>query len=230
MKSNEYKINNYIERILNGKNTLFLDQSEFLKITSKLKKEDYKIYSPYKDSERVILYSIKPPQVSLYRIKSTEKLKHQDILGSILGLNISQSYIGDIIIDNDNYYFYILDDLSEFIENNLTKIGSKKVNIEKCDLSYLEQYERKYDDIEIIVSSLRIDNVLSKLIGTNREEIIKKIKEKEIMLNYKVLNKNSYVLKENDIFSIRRYGKFKYINIIKLTKKNNYIIIVKKYI
>ena len=230
MKSNEYKINNYIEKILNGKNTLFLDQSEFLEITSKLKKEKYEIYSPYKDSEKVILYSSKPPQVSLYRINSTEKLKHQDILGSILGLNISSSYIGDIIIDNNNYYFYILNDLSEFIEHNLTKIGNKKVNIEKCDLSELEHYERKYDDIEIIVSSLRIDNVLSKLIGTNREEIIKKIKEKEITLNYKTLTKNSYILKENDIFSIRRIGKYKYNNIVKLTKKNNYIIIVKKYI
>ena len=115
MKSNEHKINNYIEKILNGKNTLFLDQSEFLEITSKLKKEKYEIYSPYKDSEKVILYSSKPPQVSLYRINSTEKLKHQDILGSILGLNISSSYIGDIIIDNNNYYFYILNELSEFI-------------------------------------------------------------------------------------------------------------------
>ena len=36
-------------------------------------------------------------------------------------------------------------------------------------------------------------------------------------------------LKENDIFSIRRYGKFQYIGIKKETKNKNYIIECKKY-
>ena len=38
------------------------------------------------------------------------------------------------------------------------------------------------------------------------------------------------ILKENDIFSIRKIGKFKYVGIIKTTKNNNYIVKVLKYI
>ena len=37
-------------------------------------------------------------------------------------------------------------------------------------------------------------------------------------------------LKENDIFSIRRYGKYKFVGIVKSTKKNNFIVRYLKYI
>ena len=48
-------------------------------------------------------------------------------------------------------------------------IGNKKVVIEKIDLNYLKDYKRSYESHEIIVTSLRIDNVISKIIGVNRK-------------------------------------------------------------
>ena len=49
-------------------------------------------------------------------------------------------------------------------------------------------------------------------------------KNKEIILNYDFLKDISYKLKENDIFSIKRIGKYKYIGSIKTTKSGNIII------
>ncbi len=230
MKSNIYKIDNSIERIIDGRSTFFLDQKEFKEVTSRLKKNEYNVYYPYCDSEKVILYKKTIPSISLFKITSYEKLRHQDILGSILALNVSSDYLGDIIVDDNNYYFYIFDELSDFIKNNLIMIGNKKISLDKISLSLLENYKRRYLDCETIVSSLRIDNVLSKIIGTNRDEILTKIKNKEVLLNYEVLGKNSYLLKENDIFSVRKYGKYKYIGVSNCTKKGNYIIQYKKYI
>ena len=60
------------------------------------------------NNQKVILYTKDMPKVSLFKINSYKKLRHQDILGSILSLNISSSYLGDIIVDNDNYYFYVI--------------------------------------------------------------------------------------------------------------------------
>lgn len=88
MKNDIYKINNIVEKVLSGRATNFLDQREFKLVTSKLNKKNYNIYSPYKTSEKVILYTNELPMVSLYKINTYEKLRHQDILGSILGLNI----------------------------------------------------------------------------------------------------------------------------------------------
>lgn len=230
MKRDIYKIDNSIEKIHNGKSTYFLDNKEYNEIKYKLKKCNYKEYLPYKTSEKVILYVNEIPNVTLFKINSYEKLRHQDILGALLGLNISSSYIGDIIIDNDNYYFYILSELKTFIKDNLNMIGNKYVTIEEIDLNELSDYERKYEACEIIVSSLRIDNVISKIIKTNRGAVLDKIKNKEIILNYEVLTKSSYTLKENDIFSVRKFGKYKFISVSGNTKKDNLIIKYVKYI
>ena len=224
------KIDNTTERILSGKNSLFLDGKEYKNVIGRLKKINYEVYFPYKTSEKVIIYTKEEPKVSLFKIDSYEKLRHQDILGSILGLNISSSYLGDIIIDGDNYYFYILSELSDYIKDNLNMIGNKKVTVEELDINVLKNYERKYEENEIIVSSLRIDNVISRIINVNRKEVLNKIKNKEVILNYDVFTKGTYTLKENDVFSIRRHGKYKYIGIINNTKKDNLVIKYLKYI
>lgn len=230
MKNNVYKMDNSIQKLMSGKHTYFLDEKEFKDISFKLKNKNYEIYKPYKDSEKVILYNNEIPDVSLYKINCLDKLRHQDILGSIMNLGISSSYLGDIIIDNDNYYFYIISTLDNFIKDNLNKIGSKFITLEKIDIKLLESYERKYEENEIIVSSLRIDNVISKIINTNRKEVLNKIKEKQVILNYDILTKNEYVLKENDIFSIRKHGKYKFVSVVNNTKKNNLVIKYLRYI
>lgn len=230
MKSDVYKINNAVEKIKTGKNTQFLDGRELKIVTGKLKKNEYNVYYPYKDSEKVMLYTGKVPKVKLFKIYTVENIRHQDILGSLFALNIDSSYFGDIVLYNDYYYVFVSEDLALYIKDNLKMVGNKKVSLEEVDLSVLDNYERKYEEKEIIVSSLRIDNIISGIINTSRKVALDKIKNKEVIVNYDVMNKNSYILKENDIFSIRRYGKYKFVGIVKSTKKNNFIVRYLKYI
>lgn len=230
MKSDVYKINNVVEKIKTGKNTQFLDGRELKIVTGKLKKNEYNVYYPYKDSEKVMLYTGKVPKVKLFKIYTVENIRHQDILGSLFSLNIDSSYFGDIVLYNDYYYVFVSEDLALYIKDNLKMVGNKKVSLEEVDLSVLDNYERKYEEKEIIVSSLRIDNIISGIINTSRKVALDKIKNKEVIVNYDVMNKNSYILKENDIFSIRRYGKYKFVGIVKSTKKNNFIVRYLKYI
>lgn len=230
MKSDVYKINNAVEKIKTGKNTQFLDGRELKIVTGKLKKNEYNVYYPYKDSEKVMLYTGKIPKVKLFKIYTVENIRHQDILGSLFALNIDSSYFGDIVLFNDYYYVFVSEDLALYIKDNLKMVGNKKVSLEEVDLSVLGNYERKYEEKEMIISSLRVDNVISGIINTSRKVALDKIKNKEVIVNYDVMNKNSYILKENDIFSIRRYGKYKFVGIVKSTKKNNYIVKYLKYI
>ena len=224
MKSDVYKINNAVEKIKTGKNTQFLDGRELKIVTGKLKKNEYNVYYPYKDSEKVMLYTGKVPKVKLFKIYTVENIRHQDILGSLFALNIDSSYFGDIVLYNDYYYVFVSEDLALYIKDNLKMVGNKKVSFEEVDLSVLDNYERNYEEKEIIVSSLRIDNIISGIINTSRKVALDKIKNKEVIVNYDVMNINSYILKENDIFSIRRYWKFKFVGIVNSTKKNNFIV------
>ena len=226
----EYLIKKYVEKIKRGESSGFLDPLELKTVISKLKKNEYEIYSVYEECDKKILYKNNIPNIKLYKINSYEKLKHQEIMGSLYSLSIDKSMIGDIIIDEDNYYFYIIDKMSSFIENNLFMIGNKYVTIEEIDISKMKDYKKKYEIKNMIVSSLRMDTIVSRITNTSRNNSIELIKNKNVILNYSILKDGSITLKENDIFSIRRYGKYKFSKVIKNTKKDNIVIEYFKYI
>lgn len=229
MKSN-YIIDKHIEKLYKYGYTDFLLPNEFLQVKNKLKKTEYNVYKPYIDSEKVILYRKIKPEIVLYKIISSETLRHQDILGTLFSLNLSIYVYGDIVIDNGNYYLFVLPVISRYLESNLINIRNVPITLEKEDLSVIANYQRKYEKIEMQVSSLRIDVILSKITRLSRNSINEKIKSNEIYLNYNILTNNSYIIKENDIFSIKKYGKYKYNNVVNITKKGNFIIVIDKYI
>ena len=224
-----YKIEKNLNRLYRKEATFFLDPKEQLELAKKLKKEPYQIYKPYPDSEKNIFYIKEEPKVILYEIKSKIPLEHREILGTLFSLNITSELFGDIVITNNHYYIYVLESIAPYIKNNLLLIKNSHIELIEIPLETLKEYHKEYEAIEIIASSTRIDTVISRLIQTSRPNIIEKIKNKEIILNYDILKNNSYQLKENDIFSIRRYGKYQYIGIKKETKSKNYIIECKKY-
>lgn len=224
-----YKIEKNLNRLYRKEATFFLDPKEQLELAKKLKKEPYQIYKPYPDSEKNIFYIKEEPKVILYEIKSKIPLEHREILGTLFSLNITSELFGDIVITNNHYYIYVLESIAPYIKNNLLLIKNSRIELIEVPLETLKEYHKEYEAIEIIASSTRIDTVISRLIQTSRPNIIEKIKNKEIILNYDILKNNSYQLKENDIFSIRRYGKYQYIGIKKETKSKNYIIECKKY-
>ena len=224
-----YQIEKSLNKLNHNQATFFLDPREQQELMQKLKKGTFQIYKPYQDSEKNIFYKTKKPNIILYEIKTKIPLLHREILGSIFSLNITSELFGDIIITDNHYYIYVLERIAPYIKTNLLKIKNSKIELEEVPLSTLANYQREYEIINIICSSNRIDTVIARIIGTSRPNIIEKIKNKEVILNYKVLIKNSYLLKENDVFSIRRHGKYQYIDIKKETKNKNFIIECKKY-
>lgn len=224
-----YFIQKNLTRFNNIGYTYFLNPSELNMLKSRLKKNDFKIYYPYKDSEKNIVYKGNVPDVILYEIKSKQVLRHQDILGSMYSLNISPDLFGDILIINNKYYIYILPILRNYFESNFICIKNSKIKLQEIDINLLINYERKYEKIELIVSSTRIDTIISSIIHTSRREISNLISKRAIMLNYDYLSSTDYKLKENDVFSVKKYGKFKFNNIIKKTKKDNLIVELLQY-
>lgn len=224
-----YLANKNANKVFDGKYTNFLDSKREMLVKGILKKYPYKVYKSYNDSEKVILYKDREPEVVLYEIVSNIPLKHQDILGTIFSLNIDETLFGDIIIDNNKYYIYMLKEVENYFISNFTRVKNSNVILNKLELDYLKDYKRKYEELEFIVSSKRLDTIVSHIIRTNRKDVIDKIKNKEILVNYDY-PKTSYVLKDNDIFSIRKHGKYKFIGVVNTTKKENIVIRLYKYI
>lgn len=227
----KWKIQNNIDKVVRGENTNFLNPIEIRRITKILdnKKIAYQVLKIFKDAEKQLIY-INDPRVSLFLINTNEVLTHKQILGTLYSHQLREDCYGDIIVDNNKFYIVVLDRLKSYMVTHFNEVGGVKITLEERDLSEISNYELKYKEICLTLSSLRIDNVVAKIIPTSRSNASKLIDDKKIILNYDVLKNKTYNLKLNDIFSIRGFGKFKILSISNGHRGNNLHIIISKYI
>ncbi len=230
MKTNNYNTEKIIGYLNSRGYTNFLTKREERETIKHLNKHEYQIYEPYNDCSKTILYKKEIPDIKLYKINSKVALRHQEIMGTIFSLGLKEDTFGDIVKYNNEYYIFILPSIEEYLKYNLTIINNNPVVLEEVDLETKELFHQEYIIKEYIVSSLRIDNVISTIINESRTKVQEHFQNKEIILNYEEEIKPTRVLREGDVFSIRRHGKYKYSKILKETKKGGYIIEILVYV
>ena len=229
MKTNNYHIEKIIDALNNHGYTNFLTRQELMLVKGKLKKNEYQLYELYDECSKVILYCDHIPEITLFKIDNSSDLTHRDILGTIYSLGLNEDTFGDIIKYEDSYYFFVLAHLKTYYQNNLTLIKNNHVTLVEVDLSLKDEFQLSYYPKEYIVSSLRIDNIVSTITNESRKSVLSKFTNNEVNLNYNDNIKPNRVLEIGDIFSIRRYGKYKYNGIKKVTKKGGFIIEILVY-
>ena len=224
-----YTVEKIVEKVLYSNSTNFVEIKYLNRVKKELKNVKYNIYEPFIGATKIILYN-KMPNIKIYEIISNNDLRHQDILGTLYSLNISDEMFGDVVIWNNRYFIIILSSIDNYIKSNLTSIKNSKVDLIERDPYYLRNYKQEYEECIIIVPSIRVDVIVSKIINSSRSNALEKIKNGDIYLNYELLTKPTYMLKENDIFSIRKYGKYKFLGEINKTKKGSLVIKYLKYV
>lgn len=224
-----YTVEKIVEKVLYSNSTNFVEIKYLNRVKKELKNVKYNIYEPFSGATKIILYN-KMPNIKIYEIVSSNDLRHQDILGTLYSLNISDEMFGDVVIWNNRYFIIILSSIDNYIKSNLTSIRNSKVDLIERDPYYLRNYKQEYEECIIIVPSIRVDVIVSKIINSSRSNALEKIKNGDIYLNYELLTKPTYMLKENDIFSIRKYGKYKFLGEINRTKKGSLVIKYLKYV
>lgn len=224
-----YTVEKIVEKVLYSNSTNFVEIKYLNRVKKELKNVKYNIYEPFIGATKIILYN-KMPNIKIYEIISSNDLRHQDILGTLYSLNISDEMFGDVVIWNNRYFIIILSSIDNYIKSNLTSIRNSKVDLIERDPYYLKDYKQEYEECIIIVPSIRVDVIVSKIINSSRSNALEKIKNGDIYLNYELLTKPTYMLKENDIFSIRKYGKYKFLGEINRTKKGSLVVKYLKYV
>ena len=224
-----YTVEKIVEKVLYSNSTNFVEIKYLNRVKKELKNVKYNIYEPFSGATKIILYN-KMPNIKIYEIISNNDLRHQDILGTLYSLNISDEMFGDVVIWNNRYFIIILSSIDNYIKSNLKSIKNSKVDLIENDPDYLKDYKQEYEEFNIIVPSIRVDVIVSKIINSSRSNALEKIKNGDIYLNYELLTKPTYMLKENDIFSIRKYGKYKFLGEINRTKKGSLVVKYLKYV
>ena len=81
----------------------------------------------------------------------------------------------------------------------------------------------------IMVSSLRIDGIVSKLCNISRAKAQILIDQGQILIDYAKIRDKSYELKGEERITIRKHGKFIVGNIIGTSKSGKLKGVIKKY-
>lgn len=159
-----------------------------------------------------------------------EKLTHRDFLGAVLSLGIKREKIGDINIFEDGAEIFVLSEISDYIVLNLNKIKHTGIKAEKIDYKDAREKVQKFSEKVINVASMRLDAVISASFGISREKASSLVKNGCVKINYCICDDNSKKIKEEDLISVRGFGRFKIDKITGTTKKDRITLVIKKYI
>ena len=172
-----------------------------------------------------------PFPMKLIKIKNMSKfsnISHRDFLGGILSLGIERNKIGDLLVDGNTCYVPVYEEIENFIICNIGKI-SKVI----CKAEVIDNFEWipevKFKEEIILVSSLRIDGIISRVINVSRSKAQIMIEQGQVLINYVKVRDKSYELKGEERITIRGVGKFILGNCIGNSKSGRIKIIIKKY-
>lgn len=234
-KEDKILVNNVIDKYLKyektGINTYtnFLDLRQYKLIEKILKHEkiSFNTYKACEECEKLLIYfGNYEDYVTIYSFKNSD-IKHKDVLGTLFSIGYDIDTIGDIFINEDNIYITNLSRLNNFLENSLYSIKNKRVKLEKVNEIILK--EDRFISLKIVIPSYRLDVIVSKLAHLSRNDSIKIINNNMVLLNYEEVTNNSRIVNIGDIISIRKVGKFIINKELLVSKKDNYLVEIKKY-
>ena len=138
--------------------------------------------------------------------------------------------LGDIVITPEGAHFVADKSFANYIESNLTQIGSAPVTITEIPRENLAQREEKVKIISATVADLRLDAVAAAGYGVSRSRMADEIKSLNVRVNWKEAKKPSQSVNEGDVISFRSRGRVEVAEIRGTTKKGRMSITLKRYI
>lgn len=208
--------------------------------------KNYNIFGGVENSQRNMIIIYPEKLATLFETKSfdynsvcaciriindKEQYDHKVYLGGLIKLGIKREKIGDIIVFDNGADIIVSKELTKFLLTNISELTRfQKSKIQLIDLSEITIKEQEYKEIKIIVSSLRLDNIVSELAKTSRSKSNEILKQERVFINYKNETKPTKIVQTSDIITIRGVGKFIIDNSSEQTRSGRIIVFVKKFV
>lgn len=231
-------INDLIKRVDKQKFVLskFLDQTESSELR-KIKSRDFRSFfsGGYIDAERtrciLISYDQDEPLEEEFSIKVLEltltsnirPVTHRHVLGTLMGLGIKRETVGDILVEDNKIIIFVIDEMVNFIKNNLFEINQISVNIKEVEINDIV-FTDKSEERLINVASMRLDAIVSRCQNVSRNSSVELIEKGLVQINHIECLNPSYTVKVNDLISIRHFGRVQVLEIVNTTKKDRLVV------
>lgn len=177
----------------------------------------------YKEEMPIKIVKIEPVSK-----KFSDTLTHRDFLGALMSLGVKREVTGDILIKDNIGYVLCIDTIAEFLKDNISQVKHTSVKCEILDelpdIAKAEPVSK-----ELLVSSERIDAVISAVFNLSRSDAKELFADRKIFSDSREVSSPSMTAVEGSIISVRGKGRFKYNGIIRQTKKGRMSISVEIY-
>ena len=219
----------------------FLGLSEISELSAMRFSVPVTLWGGYEDAERCVAcfgdreyfsdntdYQIKCILIKPVNQKFADTLSHRDFLGSLMGLGIRREVLGDIIINENCGYLFCLENIADYVIENLTQVRHTTVKCEITDnipINALPQPENR----EIIVSSERLDVIVSAIYKMSRSKVLPIFHTEKVFVNGAVKTIPSVTVNVGDKVSVRGHGRFIYKGVLRTTKKDRFVISVEVF-
>lgn len=221
--------------------TDFLSESEqaYCELLFHMMDSDVKFMGGYDNAQRCVAvlfygeaYELQDYELpySVLKLEYGAKVSHRDILGSILGLGIERSTVGDILVWDDKAYVFVTKKMAPYIERNLFKIGRQNVSVGIADIENIEIPEIETEEIFATVASLRLDSVVGEGFRLSRDDAKTAVQRGIVSVNHRIVESASHQIHENDVISLRGRGKIVVQSVGTQSKKGRIRINLLRYV
>lgn len=135
------------------------------------------------------------------------KLTHRDFLGSVLGLGLDRSVVGDILVRENGADMIIKPEIADFILAEYTSVGRSYAMLSLGDISELKVPERRVQLVRDTIPSMRLDNVVSTAFKVSRSDAVRAIKSGLVFVDHVETDKIDKKIDEGSVVILRGKGK-----------------------
>ena len=162
-------------------------------------------------------------------LKFSEPLTHRDYLGTILGLGVERSVIGDILVQDHGAWIFCHKKIKDFLLENLCRVRHTTVTAYSVE-DPSEMPEPKLSPVFGTCSSIRLDALIAIAFQSSRSSMVSFIESGQVFVNGKLVTSNGYEPLEGDIISVRGKGRFRFDGIQGKTKKGRTSVTLMRYV
>lgn len=154
-------------------------------------------------------------------------LTHRDILGALMHLGIKRDQVGDILVQNADWYLFICSPLRPFIMQELTRIRNYSITLEEYHGIVNDEPTLQWQTTS--VSSMRLDCIVAACIHGSRSKAQPLIKGNCVKVDHIPLEDCKVLCNNSCTVSIRGYGRFLVRATSRTSRKDRRIIEIGTY-
>lgn len=160
--------------------------------------------------------------------KFADKLTHRDFLGTLIGLGLKRSVLGDIIIYENCGYLCCIDSVTDFIISTLDRVKHTTVECTLIDVPPTESVQLP-DKVSVVVSSERLDALVAEVFDLSRSESRKYFDRELVFVNGRCASKPEREAEIGSIVSVRGLGRFIYEGPDRITPKGRMRVFIRRF-